>query len=58
MTEDDGHEDKFIGRISDEAVKNVFTQHLDAREFRAAVDYFEGGKTIELGDTLPSREVL
>ncbi len=58
MTEDDGHEDKLIGRISDEAVKNVFTQHLDAREFRAAVDYFEGGKTIELGDTLPSREVL
>src|SRR6185312_11837978 len=41
MTEDDGHEDKLIGRIVDEAVKNVFAQYLDAREFRAAVDYFE-----------------
>ena len=34
MTEDDGHEDKLIGRIVDEAVKNVFAQHLDVREFR------------------------
>src|SRR5262249_57765128 len=58
MTEDDGHEDKLIGRIADEAVKTVFAQHFDAREFRAAVDYFESGKSVELGDTLPSREVL
>jgi magnesium chelatase subunit I len=58
MTEDDGHEDKLIGRIADEAVKAVFTQHLDAREFRAAVDYFESGKTVELGDTLSARAVL
>jgi magnesium chelatase subunit I len=58
MTEDDGHEDKLIGRLADEAVKVIFTQHLDAREFRAAVDYFESGKSVELGDTLSSREVL
>jgi magnesium chelatase subunit I len=58
MTEDDGHEDKLIGRIADEAVKNVFAQHLDPREFRAAVDYFESGKSVEVGDTLPSRVVL
>jgi magnesium chelatase subunit I len=58
MTEDDGHEDKLIGRISDEAVKVVFTQHLDAREFRAAVDFFESGKSVELGDTLSAREVV
>ena len=58
MTEDDGHEDKLIGRIADEAVKVVFTQHLDPREFRAAVDYFESGKSVELGDTLSSGEVL
>ncbi len=55
MTEDDGHEDKLIGRIADEAVKNVFAQHLDAREFRAAVDYFESGKSVEVGDTLVGR---
>ena len=58
MSEDDGHEDKLIGRIIDEAVKNVFAQHLDAREFRAAVDYFESGKGVEVGDTLPAKEVL
>jgi magnesium chelatase subunit I len=58
MTEDDGHEDKIIGRIADEAVKNVFAQHLDPREFRPAVDYFESGKSVELGDTLPARAVL
>ena len=43
MTEDDGHEDKLIGRIVDEAVKNVFAQHLDAREFRA------GGRLLRVG---------
>jgi magnesium chelatase subunit I len=58
MTEDDGHEDKLIGRIADEAVKVVFAHHLDPREFRPAVDYFESGKSVELGDTLPAREVL
>ncbi len=58
MNEDDGHEDKLIGRIVDEAVKNVFSQHLDAREFRATVDYFESGKGIEIGDTLSTKELL
>jgi magnesium chelatase subunit I len=58
MAEDDGHEDMLIGRLASEAVKNVFTQHLDAREFRAAVDYFEAGKGVELTDTLDSRGVL
>jgi magnesium chelatase subunit I len=58
MAEDDGHEDKLIDRLASEAVKNVFTQHLDAREFRAAVDYFEAGKGVELTDTLDSRGVL
>jgi magnesium chelatase subunit I len=58
MTEDDGHEDKLIGRIADEAVKSVFTHHLDAREFRQVVDYFESGKSVELGDMLPARTVL
>jgi magnesium chelatase subunit I len=58
MTEDDAHEDKLLSRIADEAVKVVFTQHLDAREFRQAVDYFESGKSVELGDGLSTRTVL
>lgn len=58
MSEDDGHEDKLIGRIVGEAVKNIFDHHFDVKEFRAIVDYFEGGKGVELGDALPSRAVI
>src|SRR5262249_23244869 len=58
MTEDDSHEDKLIARIAAEAVKTVFTQHLDPREFRAAVDYFESGKSVELGDSMPAKTVI
>ena len=58
MAEDEGHEDKLIGRLVDEAVKNVFAQHLDVREFRAVVEFFEAGKGVELTDMLDSRTVL
>jgi magnesium chelatase subunit I len=58
MAEDEGPEDKLIGRLVDEAVKNVFMQHLDVREFRPVVDYFEAGKGVELTDTLDGRSVL
>ena len=58
MAEDDGHEDKLIHRIIDEAVKNIFAPHLDVRELRPIVDYFESGQSVEVGDTLPSQAVL
>ena len=58
MSEDDGQEDKLIHRIIDEAVKNVFTLHLDARELRPIVDYFEGGQSVEVGDSLSTKVVL
>ncbi|MDG3004307.1 sigma 54-interacting transcriptional regulator [Paludisphaera mucosa] len=58
MNEEDGHEDKLIQRIFDEAVKNVFTLHFDAREFRPIVQYFESGQTVETGDMLPSKAIL
>jgi magnesium chelatase subunit I len=58
MSEDDGQEDKLILRIIDEAVKNIFTLHLDARELRPIVDYFEGGQSVEVGDSLPTKVVL
>ena len=51
MAEDEGHEDKLIGRLASEAVKNVFDGHLDVKDFRASVDYFESGKGVEVGDT-------
>jgi magnesium chelatase subunit I len=58
MTEEEGHEDKLIQRIIDEAVKNVFALHFDAREFRPIVDYFESGQTIETGDMIPAKTLL
>ncbi len=58
MSEDDGHEDKLIGRLVGEAVKNVFDAYFDVKDFRATVDYFESGKGVEVGDTLSVRDVL
>ena len=58
MNEDEGHEDKLIHRIIDEAVKNIFGQQFDVREFRPMVDYFESGQSVEIGDMLPAKAVL
>jgi magnesium chelatase subunit I len=58
MSEDDGHEDKLIHRIIDEATKNIFALHHDLRELRPIVDYFEGGQSIEVGDTLSTAAIL
>ena len=58
MSEDEGHEDKLIGRLASEAVKNVFDSYMNIKEFRAATDFFEGGKGVEIGDTQASREIL
>ncbi len=58
MAEDDSHEDKLIGRIVGEAIKNIFDHHLDVKEFRQAVGYFESGEGLEVGDTLPAKDLL
>jgi magnesium chelatase subunit I len=58
LSEDDGQEDTVIGRIVAEAVKNVFGQYFDAKEFRPAIDYFEVGNGVELGDTLAVKDLL
>ena len=58
MSEDEGHEDKLIHRIIDEATKNIFGLHLDVRELRPIVDYFESGHSVEVGDTLSTRTLL
>ncbi len=56
MSEDDGQEDKLLGRLLGEAVKNVFDQHFDVGAFRSTVEYFENGKSIEVGDQVPSAD--
>ncbi len=58
MNEDDGHEDKLIHRIIDEAVKNIFGLQFDVREFRPIVEFFESGQNVEIGDMLSTRAVL
>jgi magnesium chelatase subunit I len=58
MTEEEGHEDKLIHRIIDEAVKNIFTIHFDLRELRSIVDAFENGQSVEIGDAMPASELL
>ncbi len=58
MSEDEGHEDKLIHRIIEEATKNIFGLHLDLRELRPIVDHFESGHSVEVGDTLATKTVL
>jgi magnesium chelatase subunit I len=58
MTEETGEEDKLLGRIVDEAVKTVFDQHFDPKQFRNIVEYFESGNTLEVGDCVATTEIL
>jgi magnesium chelatase subunit I len=58
MSEEDGHEDKLIHRIFDEAAKNIFGLHVDVRELRPIVEHFDSGNSVELGDTLSTRGLL
>jgi len=58
MSEEEGHEDKLIHRIIDESIKNIFTTHLDVRELRPMVDFFESGQSVEVGDMLPAKAVI
>ena len=54
MSEDDGQEDKVIARLMGEAVKNVFDAYFDLPRLRSVVEYFDDGKTFEIGDQVPS----
>jgi magnesium chelatase subunit I len=58
MTEETGEEDKLLGRIVEEAVKSIFDQHFDPKQFRNIVEYFESGNTLEVGDRLPAADLL
>jgi magnesium chelatase subunit I len=58
MTEETGEEDKLLGRIIEEAVKAIFDQHFDPKQFRNIVEYFESGNTIEVGDRVPAAQML
>lgn len=56
LTEEPGQEDKLVVRLFEEAVKLIFDQHLDAKQFRLVVEHFEAGKPLELGDHLSTSQ--
>ncbi len=58
MSDESGEEDALFGRIVQEAVKNVFDQHFQTKQFRNVVEYFETGQRLELGDGLSTNELL
>src|SRR5207302_1915597 len=53
MSEDDGQEDKVIGKLIGEAVKNLFEAHFDVKRFRQVVEWFEAGNSFVVGDKQP-----
>lgn len=58
MSEDDGQEDKVVGKLIGEAVKNLFDAHFDVKHFRQVVEWFEAGNTFVVGDRQPSSEYV
>eukprot|EP00913_Durusdinium_trenchii_P008939 g8405.t1 len=58
MTEEAGEEDRLVTRMVDEAVKNVFDQHFQTKQFRRIVEYFEAGNSLEIGNELSTAELL
>jgi magnesium chelatase subunit I len=58
MSEDDGQEDKVIGKLIGEAVKNLFEAHFDVKRFRHVVEWFEAGNAFSVGDRQSSTEYV
>jgi magnesium chelatase subunit I len=58
MADEPGEEDGVITRIVAEAVKNIFDQHLKPKQFRSLVEHFESGKTLTVGDGIPTADYL
>jgi magnesium chelatase subunit I len=58
MTEETGEEDHLVTRLVDEAVKTVFDEHFDTKQFRDVVAQFESGKSLEIGDSASTAEYL
>jgi magnesium chelatase subunit I len=58
LSDDDEQEEKLIARLLGEAIKHLFAAHFEAKQFRALVEWFEGGKTFVTGDRQPSQEYL
>jgi magnesium chelatase subunit I len=58
LSEDDGQEDKVIARLVGEAIKNVFEQSFDVKQFRPLIEWFDGNKSVLTGDRMPSKDYV
>jgi magnesium chelatase subunit I len=58
LSDEDGQEEIVLGKLLGEAIKNVFASHFEAKQFRALLAWFEGGKTFVTGDRQPSKEYV
>jgi magnesium chelatase subunit I len=54
MSEDSGDEDRLIERLTEEAVKNVFDQVANPKQFQNVVEHFESGKKVSLKKDEPA----
>lgn len=48
LSQDTGDEDVLILRLIEEAIKNVFDQHLSPKRFASVVEHFNSGKQLKL----------
>jgi magnesium chelatase subunit I len=58
MTEDTGDEDRLIERLAEEAVKNVFDQVTNTKQFQNVVEHFESGKKLTIRTESTAQEVV
>jgi len=58
MTEDSGDEDRLIERLTEEAVKNVFDQATNVKQFQNVVEFFESGKRVTLKTDATAKDVV
>jgi magnesium chelatase subunit I len=58
LAEGDNAEDKLIGAMLGEAVKNVFGRHADLNAYDEVAMQFKGGLTLQVGDDVPTAVML
>jgi magnesium chelatase subunit I len=58
LSEDEGQEEKILGKLLGEAIKNLFEAHFEPKQFRPLLEWFEGSKTFLTGDRQPSQEYV
>jgi len=54
----DASEEKVLGKLVQRAVLNVFNRSFQAAELGGVVEAFQGGLTIQAGDTMPAAEYV